>query len=316
MNIFVTGGAGFIGSCFVRMTAAKDGWKVTNFDKLTYAASLENVASVADLPNYTFVQGDICDTDAVREALPRDCDAIVHFAAESHVDRSIAGASEFIRTNVLGTQVLLDAAREKGVKRFLYVSTDEVGGSIPVPDLFSESDALSPNNPYAASKAAGEHLVRAAGHTHGMNVVITRSSNNYGPCQYKEKLIPLAITNALQDKPVPVYGDGLQQRDWIYVDDNCEAILAVLERGTSGATYHIGAEYATPNILILREVLRLLGKPVSLLTQVADRPGHDRRYAIDTGLIRQQLDWHCHYSLPMGLENTVYWYKEHAGTSV
>jgi len=237
MRIFVTGGAGFIGSQFIRdwVRTHPDG-DVLNFDRLTYAGNLENLASIASHPRYRFVRGDICDADAVRSALPDGCDAIVNFAAESHVDRSILSAAEFVRTNVLGTQVLLDVAREKRVKRFLHISTDEVGGSIPEPGWFHEDSPLAPSSPYAASKAAAEHLVRAAAHTFGIDALITRTSNNYGPFQFPEKLLPLAISNALANRPIPVYGDGLQVRDWIHVADNSRARLMVLAKGRAGAT--------------------------------------------------------------------------------
>jgi len=235
MPIFVTGGAGFIGSQFIRdWVQTYPDVEVFNFDRLTYAGNLENLTSIADHRRYRLVRGDICDIDAVRNALPDGCDAIVNFAAESHVDRSILSAAEFIRTNVLGTQVLLDLAREKRVKRFLHISTDEVGGSIPEPDLFREDSPLVPSSPYAASKAAAEHLVRAAVHTFGIDAVITRTSNNYGPFQFPEKLLPLAISNALENRSVPIYGDGLQIRDWIHVADNCRALLIAKGSSFSG----------------------------------------------------------------------------------
>jgi dTDP-glucose 4,6-dehydratase len=310
MAIFVTGGAGFIGSQFIRDWARRHPSRpVINFDKLTYAGNLENLAEVAESASYRMVRGDICDAEAVREALPEGCDAVVHFAAESHVDRSILSAADFIRTNVLGTQVLLDAAREKRVKRFLHVSTDEVGGSIPAGQVFREDSPLAPSSPYAASKAAAEHLVRAAAHTFGIDAVITRTSNNYGPYQFPEKLIPLAIHNARRDQPVPVYGDGLQVRDWIHVADNCRALMLALDNGRAGATYHIGGGSQIANLELLRLLLKILGKPDTLLARVTDRLGHDRRYAVDCSLIRWELGWAPEISLEDGLRQTVEWYE-------
>lgn len=314
MAIFVTGGAGFIGSQFVRDWIRRyPAQTIINFDKLTYAGNLENLAEVETHPAYRMIRGDVAEPDDVRAALPEGCDAIVHFAAESHVDRSILSAAEFVRTNVLGTQVLLDAAREKKVRRFLYVSTDEVGGSIPAGQYFREDSPLAPSSPYAASKAAAEHLVRAAAHTFGMDAVITRTSNNYGPYQFPEKLIPLAIANIRQGRPVPVYGDGLQVRDWIHVADNCRAILLVLEHGQSGATYHIGGGNELPNLDLLRLLLRLMNAPENLLVHVKDRLGHDRRYAVDCSRIRSELGWKPEIALEEGLRQTVHWYDTHAG---
>jgi dTDP-glucose 4,6-dehydratase len=310
MAIFVTGGAGFIGSQFVRDWVARyPSQPIINFDNLTYAGNLENLASVARHPAYSMVKGDITDPEAVRAALPQGCDAIVHFAAESHVDRSILSAGEFVRTNVLGTQVLLDIAREKRVRRFLHISTDEVGGSIPPGGFFRESSPLAPSSPYAASKAAAEHLVRAAAHTFGLDAIVTRTSNNYGPYQFPEKLIPLTISNAQLGKPVPVYGDGLQVRDWIHVADNCRALMLVLEHGRAGATYHIGGGNQTVNIELLRLLLGILDRPESLLTHVTDRLGHDRRYAVDCSLIREELGWQPEITLQDGLRATVQWYE-------
>jgi dTDP-glucose 4,6-dehydratase len=309
MTIFVTGGAGFIGSQFIRdWVRLHPDEEIINFDRLTYAGNLENLASVSSHPRYRMVRGDICDVEAVRGALPDPCDAIVHFAAESHVDRSILSAAEFVRTNVLGTQVLLDVAREKRVGRFLHISTDEVGGSIPEPGLFREDSPLAPSSPYAASKTAAEHLVRAAAHTFGVDTVITRTSNNYGPFQFPEKLLPLAISNALADLPIPVYGDGLQIRDWIHVEDNSRALMLVLEKGRAGATYHIGGGEPRTNLSVLRLLLSLLRKPESLLTRVADRPGHDRRYAVDHSRISEELGWQPSIAFDAGLRMTLEWY--------
>ncbi len=312
MALFITGGAGFIGSAFIRSWIERyPAETIINFDKLTYAGNLDNVAEAARHPTYRFIHGDICDAEALRAAIPDRCDAIVHFAAESHVDRSIMSAREFILTNVLGTQVLLDVAREKGVRRFLHISTDEVGGSIPEGRFFREDDPLAPSSPYAASKAAAEHLVRAAAHTFGLDAVITRTSNNYGPYQFPEKLIPLALTNALENRPIPVYGDGQQVRDWIHVDDNCAALRVVLEKGQSGATYHIGGRSPLPNRTVLLTLLDLLGKPASLLTEVADRLGHDRRYAVDCSRIEHELGWRPQIPFTEGLAQTIVWYQEH-----
>ena len=307
--IFVTGGAGFIGSQFVRDWIRLGLGQVVVFDKLTYAGNLSNLDSVASHPDFSFVRGDICDPAAVTEALPEHCDALIHFAAESHVDRSISSAAEFVRTNVLGTQVLLDLARQLSTKRFLHISTDEVGGSIPEPEFFHESDRLSPSSPYAASKAAAEHLVSAAQHTFGLDTVITRTSNNYGPFQYPEKLLPLAITRALAGEPIPVYGDGLQVRDWIHVEDNCAALRLILERGKSGTTYHIGGGNVLPNREVLKTLLRVLELPESLLTPVTDRLGHDRRYAVDCTRIRKELGWSPRIRFADGLVSTADWYR-------
>jgi dTDP-glucose 4,6-dehydratase len=311
MGIFVTGGAGFIGSefirCWMRMYPSQ---AVINFDALTYAGNLENLASVAECRSYRMVQGDICDAEAVEKALPDQCDAVVNFAAESHVDRSILSATEFIRTNVLGTQVLLDVARAKRVKRFLQISTDEVGGSIPEGRFFHEDSPLAPSSPYAASKAAAEHLVRAAAHTFSDDVLITRTSNNYGHYQFPEKLLPLAISNAMEGRPIPVYGDGMQVRDWIHVSDNCRALVKVLERGRKGATYHLGGRNPRSNLEVLQLVLRILERPASLLTHVTDRLGHDRRYAVDCSRACAELGWKPEIEFEEGLRATVKWYQE------
>jgi dTDP-glucose 4,6-dehydratase len=310
MTLFVTGGAGFIGSEFIRQAIQTH--RIINFDKLTYAGNLDNLASVANNPAYSLVVGDVCDAKAVAEALPADCDAIVHFAAESHVDRSILSAEEFVRTNVLGTQVMLDVARHRKAKRFLHISTDEVGGDMPPEGWFHEDSPLSPNSPYAASKTASEHFVRAAARTFGLDVLITRTSNNYGPYQFPEKLLPLAISNALEDRPIPVYGDGLQVRDWVHVADNCRALLAVLERGRSGETYHIGGGGPLANIDVLKLLLKILGKPESLLTSVTDRLGHDRRYAVDFSKTTRELGWRPEIPFDEGLSATVDWYRSNS----
>ena len=311
MAIFVTGGAGFIGSQFLRdWVRLYPEQQVINFDLLTYAGNLENLTSIEKHPSYRMVAGDICDAEAVHAALPEGCDAIVHFAAESHVDRSILSAAEFVRTNVLGTQVLLDAARARNVKRFLHISTDEVGGSMDDGQFFKEDSPLNPSSPYAASKTAAEHLVRAAAHTFGLGTVITRTSNNYGPYQFPEKLLPLAISNAFAGRPIPVYGDGQQVRDWIHVADNSRALLRVLEHGRKGETYHIGGSNPLPNREVLLQLLRLADKPETLLTQVADRLGHDRRYAVDCSKITSELGWRPEISFADGLRDTVNWYQQ------
>ena len=309
-TLFVTGGAGFIGSEFIRQAIAR--YRIINFDKLTYAGNLDNLASLATSPNYTLVVGDVCDEAAVSGAMPEACDAIVHFAAESHVDRSILSAEEFVRTNVLGTQVMLDVARHRKVKRFLHISTDEVGGDMPPEGWFREDDPLKPNSPYAASKTAAEHFVRAAARTFGLDILITRTSNNYGPYQFPEKLLPLAISNAIEDHAIPVYGDGMQVRDWVHVADNCRALLAVLEGGRSGETYHIGGGAPLANIDVLKLLLKILDKPETLLTSVTDRLGHDRRYAVDFHKTTRELGWTPEISFEQGLRATVDWYRDNA----
>ena len=310
-RLFITGGAGFIGSAFVRLALAEfPRSEVTNFDALTYAGNIDNLEGI-DAEGYRFVHGDITDRDAVMAALVQRTDAIVNFAAESHVDRSIASADEFVRTNVLGTQVLLDCARERKVSRFVQISTDEVMGSLPEDEqaFFTEETGFSPNSPYAASKAGAEHLVRAARHTFGLDTVITRCGNNYGPRQFPEKFLPLMIANAMNDQPIPVYGDGRNVRDWIHVDDHCRAILLALRKARAGATYNIGARNERRNIDVAKSVLDQLGKPHSLLTFVKDRPGHDRRYAIDPSLIESELGWKPQETWESGLEKTIEWYQ-------
>ena len=314
MKLLVTGGAGFIGSNYVHRVLATDpDAEVVNFDALTYAGNLENLRDLEGDPRHTFVRGDIAeaaDVDAVFGA--HAFDAVVNFAAESHVDRSLHhGVGAFIRANVLGTQVLLDAARAHGVPRFLQVSTDEVYGSLGAQGRFTENSPVAPNNPYAATKAAADFLVRAAHRSHGLDAVITRCSNNYGPYQFPEKLIPLMIGNALEDKPLPVYGDGLHVRDWIYVEDHCAAVDLVLRRAAPGRIYNIGSMNDIPNLHVVRELLRRLNKPESLITYVADRPGHDRRYAMDASLIRSELGWEPAHTFEQGLARTIDWYLGH-----
>jgi dTDP-glucose 4,6-dehydratase len=313
-NLFITGGAGFIGSAFVRLTLDEvPACRVINFDALTYAGNLDNLTGL-DQQRHHFVHGDICDREAVLNALPEACDAIVNFAAESHVDRSIASAGEFLQTNVLGTQILLDCARERNVKRFVQVSTDEVMGSLrEVSDAyFTEESPFAPNSPYAASKAAAEHLVRAAHHTFGLDVVITRCGNNYGPRQFPEKFLPLAITNAMNDESIPIYGDGQNVRDWIYVDDHCRGILMALEKAPSGAIYNFGARNERRNLDVVKSLLKALDKPRSLITFVKDRLGHDRRYAIDPTHAEKELGWTPLETWESGLEKTINWYRDNS----
>ena len=311
-KFFVTGGAGFIGSAFIHLILSEtDDVEIINFDALTYAGNLENLNGV-DESRHRFVKGDICDRMAVLAALPEETDAIINFAAESHVDRSIQSANEFVLTNVLGTQVLLDAARAKNVRRFCQVSTDEVMGSLPddSDEFFTETSPLAPNSPYAASKAAAEHFVRAAQHTFGLDTVITRCGNNYGQRQFPEKLIPLMIANALNDEPLPVYGDGKNVRDWIFVDDHARAVWQVLETGKTGEIYNIGARNERENLDVVKSILDALGKPHSLIKFVTDRLGHDRRYAIDPKKIETELGWKPRETWESGLEKTVRWYLE------
>jgi dTDP-glucose 4,6-dehydratase len=311
-KVLVTGGAGFIGSAFIRLVLDEtDDCLVTNFDALTYAGNLENLTGLDEV-RHRFVRGDIADRNAVAQALDEGFDAIVNFAAESHVDRSITSADDFLRTNVTGTQILLDVARAKGVKRFVQVSTDEVMGSLPEDDnsFFREASPFAPNSPYAASKAAAEHLVRAAHHTFGLDTVVTRCGNNYGPRQFPEKFLPLAIANAMNNDTIPVYGDGLNVRDWIFVEDHCRAILAVMEKAEAGGVYNIGARNPRRNLDVVQSLLDALGKPRSLIKFVTDRLGHDRRYAIDPSLIESELDWHPRETWESGLRKTIDWYRE------
>jgi dTDP-glucose 4,6-dehydratase len=312
MNLLVTGGAGFIGANFVRRrraTHADD--RIVVYDALTYAG---NLASIADVPGVVFVRGDVCDAEAVERTMREHAiDAVVHFAAESHVDRSIYGPLAFVRTNVDGTATLLEVARKLSVKRYLQVSTDEVYGDLgPDDPPFSEETPLDPRSPYSASKAAADHLVLAWAHTYKFPALITRCSNNYGPYQFPEKLIPLMILNALEDKPLPVYGDGKNVRDWIHVEDHCDAVSAVLDRGRVGEVYNAGGRSERQNIDIVRAILALVGKPESLIKYVTDRPGHDRRYAISCDKIERELGWAPRHRLEEGLAETVAWYRANA----
>ena len=313
LRLLVTGCAGFIGSNFIRyyLKHYPDG-AITNLDKLTYAGNLDNLVEVQAHPNYQFVRGDICDADLLKSLLDQPFDAVVHFAAESHVDRSIADAKDFVRTNVQGTYALLDAIRRKGIRRFLHVSTDEVYGSLADGQSADEQAPLKPNSPYAATKAASDLLVRSFWQTYRFPAVIARASNNYGPFQFPEKFIPLMITNALEGKKLPVYGDGLNERDWIYVEDHCAALDLVLHSGRSGEIYNIGYGRPMANLEIVRMLLRIMGKPEELIEFVPDRPGHDRRYALSTGKIQQELGWSPTVNFEQGLARTLEWYQTHA----
>jgi dTDP-glucose 4,6-dehydratase len=308
--VLVTGGCGFIGSNFIRyLLAAEPEITVLNFDCLTYAGNPANLADLSDHPRYRFVRGDITDKDAVAAAFPLGVRHVIHFAAESHVDRSILDSGPFVRTNVLGTQVLLDAARAFAVERYVQVSTDEVYGSLGPTGFFTEQTPLDPSSPYSASKAAADLLVQSYVHTFGLPALLTRCSNNYGPYQFPEKLIPLFITNLLRDEPVPVYGDGQQIRDWIHVRDHCAGIHAVWRAGRIGEVYNIGGRSEKTNLELTHTLLDLLGKPRSLIRHVQDRLGHDRRYAIDCGKIERELGWCPSIPFADGLRETIEWYR-------
>lgn len=314
MHVVVTGGCGFIGSNFIRhVLASRPDWRVTNVDKLTYAGNPANLADVAPNPNYRFYKGDICDRALMTEIVGDGADAVVHFAAESHVDRSIAGPELFVHTNVMGTQVLLEVARLAKVGRFLHVSTDEVYGSLGPAGLFSETTPIAPNSPYSASKAGSDLLVNAYRHTYGMDTVITRCSNNYGPYQFPEKLIPLLITNLMDGKKIPIYGDGKNVRDWLHVEDHCAGILLALEKGKAGEAYNIGGSNERENIQIAKKLLSLLGKDESHIEYVQDRLGHDRRYAIDASKIGRELGWRPRHDFESGIRATVEWYRANEG---
>ncbi|HZO41362.1 MAG TPA: dTDP-glucose 4,6-dehydratase [Methylomirabilota bacterium] len=309
MKLLVTGGSGFIGSNFIRhvlTTHADD--RVINLDKLTYAGNPANLADLERDPRYTFLQGDVCDGKIVRDAC-RGVDAIVNFAAESHVDRSLMEPDAFLKTDVFGVFTLLEAVRELKIPRFLHISTDEVYGSVERGSS-RESDPVRPTNPYSASKAGGDLLAMAYWHTHRVPVVITRSSNNFGPHQYPEKVIPLFVTNALDDKPLPLYGDGRNVRDWLYVLDNCAGIDLVLRRGADGEIYNIGGGHEVENVVLTRQILMMTGKPETLIQPVKDRPGHDRRYSVDSKKIHQ-LGWTPRHRFGDALRATVEWYRDH-----
>ncbi|MCY9664828.1 dTDP-glucose 4,6-dehydratase [Paenibacillus alginolyticus] len=311
MKLLVTGGAGFIGSNFVHyMLDRYPSYEIINLDALTYAGNLENLRSIQENSHYTFVKGDITNIELVNSLFDQGIDTVVHFAAESHVDRSILEPDVFVKTNVLGTQVLLEAARKYAVKKFVHVSTDEVYGTLGETGLFTEETPLSPNSPYSASKAGSDLLVRAYHETFGLPINITRCSNNYGPYQFPEKLIPLMIANALNDKSLPIYGDGLNIRDWLYVEDHCSAIDLVLHKGINGEVYNIGGNNERTNIQIIQTILRELGKPESLIQYVKDRPGHDRRYGIDATKITEELGWKLKHNFETGIHETIRWYLD------
>lgn len=309
MKLLITGGCGFIGSNFIRYILKKyPHYKIINLDSLTYAGNLESLEDVLKNPNYTFIKGDISDYNLVMELID-SCEGVLNFAAETHVDRSITDPSIFVRTNVLGTQILLEASRRKNIPRFLQVSTDEVYGSIEK-GAFTEESLLLPNSPYAASKAGADHLVRAYHKTYRLPVIITRSSNNFGPYQYPEKIIPLFIMKAFSDEKLPLYGDGLNVRDWIYVEDNCTAIDLVFHKGREGEIYNIGGGNEMGNIEIARMILKELKRPESLISYVKDRPGHDRRYALNPKKIKEELGWETANDFEDAIKKTIYWYKD------
>ncbi|MBN1678800.1 MAG: dTDP-glucose 4,6-dehydratase [Anaerolineae bacterium] len=310
-NILVTGGAGFIGSAFVRrMVQAHPEYTIIVLDKLTYAGNLDNLLPVNNAPNYAFEQGDIAHRDVVQRVLETyDIDTIVNFAAETHVDRSILAPDAFIQTDVVGTYILLDTARQLGIQRVHHVSTDEVYGSIPE-GFFREGDLLEPNSPYAASKAGAEMMLRAYHVTYGMYTTVTRGSNTFGPYQYPEKVAPFFITEAIDNRSLPLYGDGLQVRDWLYVDDHADAVEVVLQKGAPGAIYNVGGEHEMHNIDVTRFILKVLGKPESLIKHVEDRPGHDRRYALTNDKIRAELGWQAQHNFEEAMTATIRWYQD------
>lgn len=313
MNVLITGGCGFIGSNFVRyMIERYPTYTFINLDALTYAGNAMNLEDINERGNYQFVEGNICDSKLVDSLIQNwKVDVIVNMAAESHVDRSISEPSIFVQSNVLGTQVLLEAARRYNIGKFVQVSTDEVYGSLGKEGLFTEETPLSPNSPYSASKASGDLIVRSYGETFGLDINITRCSNNYGPFQYPEKLIPLMITNAFEGKPLPIYGDGLNVRDWLHVGDHCRAIDAVIHKGQSGEVYNIGGNNEWTNLNLVKKVVEIIGAPEELITFVTDRAGHDQRYAIDHTKITKELDWKPTYTFEEGLKETISWYDKH-----
>jgi len=310
MKIIVTGGAGFIGSCFVRLALENPAPEIINIDKLTYAGNLENLEAVADHARYRFVQADICDLEGLRRIFADvKPDAVVHFAAESHVDRSIFAPQPVFETNLRGTFNLLETMRAQRVKRFIHVSTDEVYGSLEAPLEADERFPLQPSSPYSAGKAGSDLLALSYHTTYQLPVIVTRASNNYGPCQFPEKLIPLMITHAFDNKPLPVYGDGMQIRDWLYVEDHCQAILTLLEKGRDGEIYNIGGNRSLPNKTVVEQILAITGKPVSLIEYVKDRPGHDRRYALSSEKLQRETGWKPRMDFERGLKATVDWYR-------
>jgi dTDP-glucose 4,6-dehydratase len=313
VKVLVTGGAGFIGSNFIRhLLLAHSDVEILNFDKLTYAGNPESLADVAANPRYSLVRGDIADTQAVSAVFQNGLDAVVNFAAETHVDRSIEDASPFLLTNIIGTQCLLNAARDFRLKRFIHISTDEVYGSAPAGVSFTEEAVLDPRSPYAASKASADHLVSACANTFGISAKVLRCTNNYGPFQFPEKLIPLMIANAQEDKSLPIYGDGLQERDWLFVGDYCRAIALALEKAKPGSIYNVSAGSPQPNHKIVKTILHHLGKPESLMQFVQDRPGHDRRYALDSSKIHRELGWEPAVSFEDGIRRTIEWYQSNS----
>jgi dTDP-glucose 4,6-dehydratase len=314
MKILVTGGAGFIGSCFVRLLIREESHEIINLDKLTYSGNLENLAEVDGNPRYRFVHGDICDARLVRDLFERERpDAVVHFAAESHVDRSIHAPDAAFETNLRGTFVLLEAARSTGIGRFLHVSTDEVYGSLEAPHEADEKYPLNPSSPYSAAKAGSDLMALAYFRTYKLPVMVSRASNNYGPFQFPEKLIPLMISNALEGKPLPVYGDGRQIRDWLYVEDHCRGLLAILEGGRPGEIYNIGGSRALANIEVIDQLLTATGKSKDLIRYVTDRPGHDLRYALSSEKIHAELGWAPKVEFEKGLADTIAWYQNNTG---
>ena len=309
MQILVTGGCGFIGSNFIHCLIEKHpDYKIVNLDKLTYAGRLENLKDIEKNPNYRFIKGDICDARIVADAM-KGCDAVINFAAETHVDRSIADATAFIRTDIIGAYTLLEEALKQKIEKFVQISTDEVYGQI-LEGSFTENSLLMPRNPYSASKAGADRLAYSYFATYGLPVVITRSSNNFGPCQFPEKIIPLFITNLIEGKKVPVYGDGMQVRDWLYVRDNCEAIDIALHNGKNGEVYNIGGNIEMPNIELTKLLLKALGRDNSFIQHVPDRTGHDRRYSMDCSKIRNELGWKPNTEFSKALHETLEWYKK------
>jgi dTDP-glucose 4,6-dehydratase len=313
VRVLVTGGAGFIGSNFIRhLLLTRSDMTVINFDKLTYAGNPESLADIASDARYSFVRGDVADSNSVEDVFRSGLNAVVNFAAETHVDRSIEDALPFLRTNIVGTQCLLEAARRHKLPRFIHISTDEVYGSAPAGESFTEEAHLDPRSPYAASKASADHFVSAYANTYDISAVVLRCTNNYGPFQFPEKLIPLMIANAREDTQLPIYGDGLQERDWLFVEDYCRAIALALEHAKAGSIYNVSAGSPQPNLKIVRTILSHLGKPDTLIKYVKDRPGHDRRYALDSSKVRRELGWEPAVSFEEGLRRTIEWYQSNS----